>query len=903
VVAPRLFLGQATAGSRAEIESAEIRERFIKFFEEKGHTRMPSWPLTLKDDESVLFTSAGMQPLVPYFLGKKQPPAKRIVAVQKVFRATDIDEVGRDGYHQTFFEMLGNFGIGDYWKREAIEWGWELLTKVFGFDGTKLVATVHTSDDEAYEIWTKTLALLPPEKIFRLGDEANFWAPGPTGLCGPDSEVFIDKGPQPGIAPHTCDPSENCGRYIEIWNFVFQQYDRKADGTLVPLAKRNIDTGAGLERITQVLQGVPGDTYRTDLFQPLVKKIESHSGKKYGDDRDADVSIRIVAEHTRAATFLIADGVVPSNEFRGYVLRRLIRRAALHARRLGLKTGALATLGGEVVKTMQKHYHELTKARDRITQVIAEEEEKFEKTLANGLTLLNEAIARATAERQTFIDSDTAFRLSDTYGFPLEMTKEIASGAGLSVDERGYNELLEGQRSRSRATAKFSQDAMRFGQFYSLLHETQGLRSEFTGYEELATDAKIVSLVVGGSRVEAAHEGQDVEVVLDRTPFYPEGGGQVGDRGTITTDEGRAMVADTQTAAPGVIVMSAKVVDGVLRVSARARAAVDEELRRDTMRNHTATHILHATLRNLFGEDVHQAGSLVHAPNLRFDFTFGRALTPQELQRVEDEVNRAILDNASVHARVMPLGDALASGAMALFGEKYDDEVRVIEAGPSRELCGGTHCHCTGDIGPFFITKEESIGAGVRRIEAVTGVGALRETREVRDRLSRAAAALRVPPARVPEGVLQLIESRERLEKELATLQRAGVDSTAASLLAKAVPLGSAKLVAADVGDGDVNQLRALSDRIRETIGSGVVVLGARRNGAAALVVNVTKDLTAKVDAHALVKLLEPIIEGRGGGKPESATAGGKNPARLAEALDTARETVRERLDGGRDRR
>lgn len=862
---------------------------------------MPSWPLILKDDPSVLFTSAGMQPLVPYFLGKKQPPAKRIVAVQKVFRATDIEEVGRDGYHQTFFEMLGNFGIGDYWKKEAIEWGWELLTKVFGFDGTKLVATVHTSDDEAYEIWTKTLAYLPPEKMFRLGDAENTWALGPTGLYGYDSEVFIDKGPQPGVAEHQCDPSENCGRWLEIWNFVFQEFDRKADGTLVPLAKRNIDTGAGLERLTQVLQDVPGDVYRTDLFQPTVKKIESLAGKKYGDDRDTDVSIRIVAEHSRAATFLIADGVVPSNEFRGYVLRRLIRRAALHGRRLGLKTGVLATLGGEVVKTMQKHYHELTKARDRITQVIADEEDKFERTLANGLTMLNEAIARARAEGQKWIDRDTAFRLSDTYGFPLEMTKEIAAAAGLTVDERGFNELLEGQRSRSRATAKFTQDAMRFGQFYSLLRETQGLRSEFTGYDELATDGTIASLVVGGSRVELAHEGADVEIVLDRTPFYPEGGGQVGDRGTITTDEGRAMVADTQTAAPGVIVMSAKVVDGVLRVSGRAHAAVDEELRRDTMRNHTATHLLHATLRNLFGEDVHQAGSLVHAPNLRFDFTFGRAVTPQELQRVEDEVNRAILDNASVHARVMPLSQALASGAMALFGEKYDDEVRVIEAGPSRELCGGTHCHCTGDIGPFLITKEESIGAGVRRIEAVTGVGALREVRDVRDRLSRAAAALRVPPTRVPESVTQLLESRERLEKELATLQRSGVDSVAASLLATAVVVGNAKLVAADVGDGDVNGLRALSDRIRETIGSGVVVLGARRNGTAALVVYVTKDLSSKVNADALVKeVLAPIIDGRGGGRPESASAGGKNPARIAEALETAREAVRARLDGGR---
>ena len=859
---------------------------------------MPSWPLILRDDPSVLFTSAGMQPLVPYFTGKKQPPAKRIVAVQKVFRATDIDEVGKDGYHQTFFEMLGNFSIGDYGKKEAIEWGWELLTSVFGFDGTKLVATVHRDDAEAYEIWTKTLKLLPPEKIFRQGDEENFWAPGATGLSGPDSEVFLDRGPQSGVPEHACSPAESCGRYLEVWNYVFQQYDRQADGTLKPLAKKNIDTGAGLERLAQVLQGVPGDVYRTDVFQPLVKKIEALSGKRYGEDNASDVSIRIVAEHSRAAAFLIADGISPSNEFRGYVLRRLIRRAAMHGRRLGLKTGSLSQLGGEVVKMMQRHYHELTSARDRITKVIAEEEEKFERTLAQGLTMINEAIARATAQAQRWIDADTAFRLSDTYGFPLEMTKEIAQAAGLTVDESGFRDRLEAQRNRSRAMAKFTQDAMRFGQFYAGLRETEKLRSEFTGYDELATDAKIVSLVVGGSRVEAAHEGTDVEIVLDRTPFYPEGGGQVGDRGTITTDEGRALVADTQTAAPGVIVMSAKVVDGVLRLSSMAHAAVDEEARRDTMRNHTATHLLHATLRNLFGEDVHQAGSLVHAPNLRFDFTFGRALTTEELQRVEDEVNRAILSNEDVRARQMPLQDALATGAMALFGETYGDVVRVVEAGPSRELCGGTHCHCTGDIGLFLITKEESIGAGVRRIEAVTGVGALREVREMRERSNRAAAALRVPPARLPEAVAQLVESRERLDKERVALQRSGADSIASSLLAKAESLGRAKVVAANIGDADLDHLRTLSDRVREGLGTGVVILGGAHDGRASLMIAVTKDLTPKVDADAVIKSVAGIIDGKGGGRAESANAGGKAPARLGEAVEAARAAVVERLDG-----
>ncbi|TMC54978.1 MAG: alanine--tRNA ligase [Chloroflexi bacterium] len=879
-----------------------MRERFFKFFEAKNHVRLPSAPLVLKDDPSVLFTTAGMQPLVPYFLGRKQPPAKRMVTIQKVFRATDIDEVGRDGYHQTFFEMLGNFAIGDYWKKEAIEWGWELLTTEFGLDPNTLVATVHKDDDEAYDIWVKELKLLPAEKVFKLGDEFNTWSLGPTGLYGPDSEVFIDKGPQPGVPPHECDPSENCGRYIEIWNYVFQQYERKPDGTLVPLPKKNIDTGVGLERLAQVLQGVPGDTYRTDLFQPLVKKIEQLSGRTYGAAKDTDLSIRIVAEHSRAATFFIADGIAPSNEWRGYVLRRLIRRAALHGRKLGMKSGFMPVLGAEVVKTMQKHHHELTSARDRIAEVLVNEETKFEKTLANGLAMLNEAIDRAKAQGQTFIDGDTTFRLYDTYGFPIEMTEEIASGSGMTVDEDRFRDQLEAQRSRSRASAKFSQDARKFGQFYAMLKETERIKSEFRGYEELETDATIVSLVFNGERVDQAYEGSDVELVLDRTPFYPEGGGQVGDRGTITTDEGRALVADTQTAAPGVIVMSAKVDDGVLRLRGRAKAAVDPELRRDTMRNHTATHLLHATLRRLFGEDVHQAGSLVHAPNLRFDFTFGRALTTEELQRVEDEVNRQILANADVHAVSMPLQEALASGAMALFGEKYDDQVRVVEAGYSRELCGGTHCHCTGDIGPFLITKEESIGAGVRRIEAVTGTGALREMRETRERLARTAATLRVPPARVPEAVTQLHEQRDRLQHELEAKQRSGVEAAAAGLLDKAELIGAAKVIAANVGEGDVQQLRALSDRIRAAIGSGVVVLGGVREGKPNLVVAVTKDLVTSVDADKLVKEVQGIIDGRGGGRPESASAGGKDATRLGEAVEAARSAVRQRLNGGRDR-
>ena len=866
--------------------------------------RLPSAPLVLRDDPSVFFTSAGMQPLVPYFTGRKQAPGKRLATVQKVFRTSDIDEVGYDTWHNTFFEMLGNFGIGDYWKTEAIQWGWELLVDKFGIDGGSLVATVYKDDDEAFDIWTKGLRLLPEDKVYRLGDlekgdDTNFWSPGPTGLVGPCSEVFIDRGPRPGVPAHRCDPSENCGRWIEIWNFVFQQYDRRDDGTLVPLSKKNIDTGAGLERLSQVLQGVVGETFKTDLFQPLIRKVETLAGTTYGSDATADISIRVVAEHARAAAFLIADGIQPSNEWRGYVLRRLIRRGALHARKLGLRPGAMAQVGTEVVKHMQVHYHELTGARERIPTILRDEEEKFDRTLSTGLDLLTAAIGQSRGRGSRGIDGDTAFRLYDTFGFPLEMTREITRDAGLAVDEVGFKRLLDEQRSRSRATAKFSQDAMRFGQFYSDLRDGEGLRSEFTGYAELETPSTVRTLVSAGARVQEAREGMDVEIVLDRTPFYPEGGGQVGDRGHITTDEGRAIVADTQTAAQGVIVMSAKVVDGVIRPGALATARVDQELRRHTMRNHTATHLLHATLRAHLGEGVHQAGSLVHAPNLRFDFTLDRALTPDELRRVEDDVNAAILENASVRAEAMSLEDALASGALHLFDEKYGDEVRVVEAGPSRELCGGTHCHCTGDIGLFLITKEESIGAGIRRIEAVTGEGALREVREMRERLGRAAAALRVPPARVPEAVVQLQEKGERIEKSLAAVQRSGVESSAASLVEKAEDLRGSRLVVANVGDADGKQLQHLADRVRDLLGAGVAILGATHGGRPYIAVSVSRELTATVKAGDVVKDVAPIMSGNGGGPAGSASGGGKQPERLAETLETAHTKVRALLSGG----
>ncbi|OLC56907.1 MAG: alanine--tRNA ligase [Chloroflexi bacterium 13_1_40CM_4_68_4] len=883
------------------MDSATIRERFVRFFESKNHKPLPSASLVPRDDPSLLFTTAGMLPLVPYFTGRKQPPARRIVTIQKCFRTTDLADVG-DSYHNTFFEMLGNFGIGDYWKRDAIVWGWEFATKHLGLAPETLVGTVYETDDEAYKVWRDELHL-PESRIFRFGtdpntgESPNFWKPGPVGPCGPCSELQVDRGPRPGWPEHDCYPGHECERYLELWNYVFQEFDQR-DGELIPLPMKNIDTGMGFERLCQVMQGVT-DTYRTDLFTGIIGRIEDLAGKRYGDDADSTRSMRIIADHARGATFLIADGILPGNEWRGYVLRRLIRRAALHGRLLGLRTGFLATVCAEVIKDMQRHYHELTGARDRILETVKGEEEKFANTLASGLSQLEEAMAEAKKHGAARIDGKTAFRLHDTYGFPLELTRELAAKEGVAIDESGFERSLDAQREQSRQRQKFGpHEAARAGQFYTELRDKEGLRTNFVGYERLREESRVVAIFLGTAVAAEATKGMECEIVLDRTPFYPEGGGQVGDAGELVGDNGRAIVTDTQEPSEGVIVHAVSVIEGTLRVGDVVNAQVDVPKRRDTMRNHTATHMLHATVRRALGESVHQAGSLVEPARLRFDFTYDRALTPEQLRRIEVEINEAILDDRPVRAHEMPLQQALASGALHLFDEKYSaDKVRVMEVKDfSKELCGGTHVSATGEIGLFVVTREESVGTGVRRIEGLTGHGAIRYVNEQRETLGALADQLRVPRSRVPEAVVALHEAQRRLERELTGMQRETADSLVDGILERGARVDGALVVAAEVTARDANHLRAIGDRLRDRVKSGVIVLGAKTGGSAKLVGVVTKDLVPRVSAKDLVTLAANVVGGKGGGRPDSAQGGGPDAARLGEALEAAQREAKDRL-------
>ncbi len=886
------------------MESGTIRDRFVRFFEEKGHLRLPSASLVPRDDPSLLFTTAGMLPLVPYFVGRKQPPARRIVTVQKCFRTTDLEDVG-DTYHHTFFEMLGNFAIGDYWKREAIVWGWEFATKWLGIPEARLVGTVHADDEEAYRVWTEDLGL-PPERVFRLsgpdakGEEQNFWSPGPVGPCGPCSELQYDNGPRPGWDPlHACGPGHECNRYLELWNYVFQQYDRR-DGELVPLPMKNIDTGMGLERISQVTQDVRDD-YETDLFTPIIARIAELAEKPYGADADATRSMRVIADHARGMTFLIADGIQPSNEWRGYVLRRLIRRAAVHGRLLRMKSGFLPTVSGEVIKLMQRQYHELTGARDRILETVRGEEERFERTLSAGLQQLEAAIEEAKASGRAQLDGKVIFRLYDTFGFPRELTREIATTAGVSLDEAGFERALETQRTQSRQAAKFATDALRFGQFYTELRDREGVRSKFVGYDALDTESRVQALLLATAVVAEAAKGTECQIVLDTTPFYPEGGGQVGDAGELLGANGRALVTDTQEPAAGVIVHSASVIEGTLRTGDVVTARVDAEKRHDTMRNHTATHMLHAAVRRLLGDSVHQAGSLVEPARLRFDFTYDRALTPEQLATIEEEINRAVLENRAVRAEVMPLADAIATGALALFDEHYGDQVRVMTVEDfSKELCGGTHVGSTGEIGLFVITREESVGAGMRRIEALTGRGALRHLAEQRETLGAVASQLKVPRTRVVESVTALQDAHKKLERELGDLERQSADAQIEGILHRAALVDGARVVAAKVNAKDLDHLRAIGDRLRDRLGSGVILLGTVVDGRAQMIAVVTKDLVSRVNAKQLAELAGPLMGGKGGGRAESATAGGREVGRLNDALEAASRAAQERLRAGK---
>ncbi len=887
--------------------SNEVRETFLRFFEERGHVRVPSMSL-VPQDPTLLFTNSGMVQFKDVFLGLGSRPYRRAVDVQKCMRVAgkhnDLEDVGRDGYHHTFFEMLGNWSFGDYYKREAIAWAWELLTQVWGLPPERLWATCFEDeygeiprDEEAAEIWVAQPGFDPSHVLF-FGRKENFWEMAEVGPCGPDSEIHIDRGPEfcdrqdePG---HVCRVNGGCARFLELWNLVFIQYNRTGPTTLEPLPAKHVDTGMGFERLVAVLQGAR-DNYGTDLFLPLMDRVQELCGQS-AEERERDVvAYRVIADHGRAAAFLVADGVVPGNEGRGYVLRMILRRAARFGRKLGLVRPFLAEVTDVVADRMGEAYPELVRQRAFIRQVVTAEEERFARTLEGGLLRLEELVAAAKAEGRGRLRGEDVFRLYDTYGFPREMTWDVAREEGLEVDWEGFEREMERQRARARARSTFlvAQPAPSL----QALAE-RGVRTEFVGYRRLRASAEVVALLRDGVGVDAAEPGEAVEVVLDRTPFYAEAGGQVGDTGWLRSSSARFQVLDTQRPAGQVVVHRGVVREGTLRVGDRVRAEVDAARRRETMRHHTATHLLHKALREVLGEHARQAGSLVAPDRLRFDFLHLQPLTPDQLRAVEERVNEKVLEAIPVRVDFLPYEEALRRGAMALFEEKYGDVVRVVSVGDySRELCGGTHLRNTSEVGLFRILQETGVASGVRRIEAVAGWAAYRWACRQAELLQTTAQKMRAPSEEVPARVERLLQQLRDLERQLATLQQGLGAAELERALERAREVCGVRVVSARFDGLREQALRALGDQLRDRLRSGAVVLGSALDGRVALVAMVTRDLTHRLKAHELIQPVAELVEGRGGGRPELAQAGGRNPDRLDEALERVPEFVQRLLE------
>ncbi|SFN01831.1 alanine--tRNA ligase [Thermodesulforhabdus norvegica] len=882
-------------------KAGEIRSEFLQFFRDRGHTIVKSSSLIPRDDPTLLFTNAGMVQFKRCFLGEEKRPYVRAASSQKCMRAggkhNDLENVGYTARHHTFFEMLGNFSFGDYFKKEAIEFAWEFLVNYLKLPQDKLYATVHEGDagmnlgpdDEARELWAR---YLPEDRILAFPTKDNFWAMGDTGPCGPCSEIIIDQGPEFGCGSADCKPGCDCDRYLELWNLVFMQFDRKPDGTLVPLPRPSIDTGMGLERIAAVVQGVPSN-YDIDLFKPIMEKIEELSGHRYGADKTKDVSIKVIADHSRAAAFLVGDGVLPSNEGRGYVLRRVIRRALRHGRFLGLDRPFLHEVALAVMESMKDAYPELIENRRYITEVIKYEEERFNETLDFGLRLLNQEIERLKDTGQSTIPGELVFKLYDTYGFPTDIVTDMARSIGFSVDLEGYESLMKEQRERSRLHWKGSGEAAVEGVYKEIGREVATV--EFVGYETLETEGRILAIIAGNKRLNAASRGDRVEIVTDRTSFYGESGGQVGDRGLIEGPKGAVTVVDTKKLPGDLILHVGEVTEGSIEVGESVRLVVDAEARADTARHHTATHLLHATLRKVLGEHVKQSGSLVAPDRLRFDFTHFRALTPEELETVENLVNEEIRKNRSVCITQMSYDEAVRTGAVALFEEKYGDVVRVVEVpGLSKELCGGTHVRATSDIGAFFILNESGIAGGVRRIEAVAGRAAVRWVQNQRRMLRELADILRVPMENVKDRVEKLLEREKQLEKEIERLKYEITAAASRDVLASPEAMGDVRVIVSEADVDDHAAMREVYDRFKERYrDKAVLVLGGRTEDKALLLVGVSRDLTGRIHAGDLIRELASVVGGRGGGRPDMAQAGGPNPEKLGEALEKAREILR----------
>ena len=867
----------------------ELRRMFLEFFESKGHLAMKSFSLVPHNDNSLLLINSGMAPLKPYFTGQEIPPRRRVTTCQKCIRTGDIENIGKTARHGTFFEMLGNFSFGDYFKHEAIAWSWEFLTQVVGLDPDRLYPSVYENDDEAFAIWQNEIGIAP-ERIFRFGKEDNFWEHG-SGPCGPCSEIYYDRGEKYGCGKPGCTVGCDCDRYMEVWNNVFSQFDNDGHGNYSELKQKNIDTGMGLERLAVVVQDVDS-IFDVDTIRALRDRVCELSGKEYHKEHAWDVSIRIITDHIRSATFMISDGILPSNEGRGYVLRRIIRRAARHGRLLGIDGKFLANLSTTVIEGSKDGYPELEEKKDFILNVLTQEEDKFNKTIDQGLAILTDLEEKMTAEGKTVMDGEDAFRLYDTYGFPIDLTKEILEEKGFSIDEDGFNAAMQKQREMARKARKATNYMGADATVYESLDPA--ITSSFVGYDKLEAVSRISALTTEDEVVEALTDGDKGTIIVDATPFYGTMGGQEGDCGIIKGANGVFEVEDTIKLRGGKYGHVGVMKSGMISNGEEVTLQVNEEARKNIEKNHSATHLLQKALKTVLGAHVEQKGSLVTPTRLRFDFAHFQAMTPEELEKVENLVNEKIQEQIPVVTDIMDTEEAKKSGAMALFGEKYGDKVRVVSMGDfSKELCGGTHVKNTAEIGLFKLVSEAGVAAGVRRIEALTGPSVTAYYKAQEEKIHGAAALLKTTPADLLEKIAHLQAEAKALQAENESLKSKLAKEALGDVMDKVTEVKGVKLLAASVPDVDMNGLRDLGDQLKEKLGSGVVVLASAKDGKVSLLAMVTDDAMKK-GAHAgkLIKEVAAVVGGGGGGRPNMAQAGGKNPEKIDEAVAKAAEVL-----------
>ena len=872
----------------------EIREEFLKFFESKDHLRLPSFPLVPRNDNSLLLINSGMAPMKAYFTGQEIPPSKRVTTCQKCIRTGDIDNVGKTARHGTFFEMLGDFSFGDYFKNEIVPWSWEFVTKVLEIPEDRLYVTIYEEDDETGKIWHDVVGL-PWDRIVKLGKEDNFWEHG-TGPCGPCTEIYYDRGPEYGCDSPTCGVGCDCDRYMEFWNLVLTQFNAEEDGTYTELAMKNVDTGMGLERMATIMQGVDS-IFDVDTVKSIRDAVCAKAGVEYGKDHKTDVSVRVITDHIRSVTMMTADGVLPSNEGRGYVLRRLLRRAARHGKLLGIEGEFLAELSKSVIACSGEAYPELVEKQDYIFKILSIEENSFYKTIDKGMEILKADMEEMKAAGEKVMSGEKSFRLYDTYGFPVDLTKEILAEEGMEIDEDAFTAEMKAQKERARSARAKSNYMGAAETVYNELPVE--LETAFAGYDVYdVANAKIVALVANEAVAETAQAGDTVAVFLDRTPFYAEGGGQVGDQGVIKTETGVVKVTNCVKVVGGKIAHMGEVTEGLVQVGEMACASIDVELRMASSRNHSATHLLHKALRTVLGTHVEQAGSYVSAERLRFDFTHFAAMTADEIKEVERLVNDAIFASYDVHTDEMSIDEARNRGAMALFGEKYGEVVRVVDMGGySIELCGGAHLKNTAQVGSFKILSENGVAAGVRRIEAVTGKEALKHYQAQEDEIKEICRLVKSTPDKLLARLEQLLAEQKETAKELEKLKAKMAGGAADEMLNSKVEIGGVAVLAAEVKDMDGNALRTMGDQLKQKLGSGVVVLASGKDGKVNLMAMATDDVVKKgVHAGNIIKAAAAVCGGGGGGRPNMAQAGGKDASKIEDALEKAKAMVAEQL-------